>query len=270
MNVEEQLLLKTGFVFGWLLCLFIWERLAPASTGLYWRNKWDSLQRTGRNLGLWLANVGLSPLVILPLTLWATEHTVEWRPSEWRGAGALLFDLLLLDFWIYWWHRANHKLPLLWRFHRVHHLDEHLDTTSALRFHAGEIVLSALVRVVVILVLDVPFGSVLIFETLVLICTIFHHSNIRLYSGIERTLSKLIITPGIHWVHHHAVRRDTDSNYGTVLSCWDHLFNSCSSTVRTATMRIGLQGESERSFVKLMIAPFQSSRGEDGTSTRVN
>jgi len=265
MIFEELLLLKAYLVFGWLLCLFVWERIAPASSGPYWQDKRKSLQRLGRNLGLWLLNAGLSPLVVLPLSLWATEHTVQWRPDGWQGGWGLLVDLLLLDLWIYWWHRANHELPLLWRFHRVHHMDEYLDTTSALRFHMGEVVLSALVRVVVIVLLDVPFSTVIVFEALILICAIFHHSDIPLNPGIERVLSKLIITPGIHWVHHHAVRRDTDSNYGTVLSCWDRLFGSRSHFARTTTMRIGLEGEAERPFVRLLIAPFQPSKTTGGS-----
>ena len=99
-----------------------------------------------RNGALWLLNSGLSPLLVVPLTAWAASVSLDWRPPWWSGWGGLLLDLLLLDFLIYWWHRANHELPFLWRFHEVHHRDEFLDATSAVRFHFGEILLSALAR----------------------------------------------------------------------------------------------------------------------------
>ena len=109
--------------------------------------------------------------------------------------------------WIYWWHRANHELPFLWRFHAVHHYDELLDTSSAVRFHFGEVALSALARAGVIVLLDLPLASVVLFEGLVLMAAIFHHSDARLPPAIERPLSRVIVTPSIHWVHHHARRR---------------------------------------------------------------
>src|ERR1043165_7061871 len=106
-------------------------------------------------------------------------------------------------YWIYWWHRANHELPILWRFHEVHHRDAFLDATSALRFHFGEVVIAAVARAMVIFLLAIPLGSVLIFETLVLVAAIFHHSNARLPEALEQRLARWIITPSLHWVHHH-------------------------------------------------------------------
>jgi sterol desaturase/sphingolipid hydroxylase (fatty acid hydroxylase superfamily) len=104
----------------------------------------------------------------------------RWRPAWWSGAGGLLLDLALLDCLLYWWHRANHVVPVLWRFHAGHHLDRFLDTTSAVRFHAGEVPLSALARAGVIVLLALPLGSVLVFETRVLMAAMFLHSNLRL------------------------------------------------------------------------------------------
>ena len=108
-----------------------------------------------RNTGLFGINLLVSPLIVLPITVWAGQFTTGLRPAWLSGWGGLAFDLVLLDFWIYWWHRANHEVPLLWRFHQVHHLDELLDSTTALRFHFGEVALSALVRAGVIVVFDV-------------------------------------------------------------------------------------------------------------------
>jgi sterol desaturase/sphingolipid hydroxylase (fatty acid hydroxylase superfamily) len=149
---------------------------------------------------------------------------------------------VLLDFLIYWWHRANHRWHPLWRFHLVHHLDRILDSTSALRFHFGEVLISAAARAGAILLLGFPFLSIVAFETLLLIATIFHHSNLRLPPRLEAALASLVITPSIHWVHHHRRRIDTDSNYGTVFSFWDRLFASRSRARRSPEMEIGVEG----------------------------
>ncbi|MFQ6017488.1 MAG: sterol desaturase family protein [Kiloniellaceae bacterium] len=260
-TVDSLLAWKGGAVAAWLVLLFAAERLRPAARET--RIQGTSAvaggrRRLVRNLGLWLANVGFSPLVVVPVSLWATQYHLGWRPDWWSGAPGLLLDIVVLDFLIYWWHLANHRVPLLWRFHEVHHLDRFLDTTTALRFHFGEVLLSALARAAVIMLFGLPISSVLVFETLVLAGTIFHHSNLALPAGFERALSRVVITPSIHWVHHHAARADTDSNYGTIFSFWDPLFGSRSATRRTLGMTIGVERRSEQAFLHLLIRPFLS------------
>jgi len=256
----------TAFVLGakvallglWFLCFFVAERLLPAALKPRDGGKAAGLARLRRNGALWLLNSGLSPLVVVPLTAWAAAHSLPWRPDAWGGWSGLLADLLLLDFLIYWWHRANHEVPFLWRFHEVHHLDRFLDTTSAVRFHFGEVLLSGLARAVIILLLGFPLLSVLMFETLILMASIFHHSNLRLPKTVERALSSVIITPGIHWVHHHACRRDTDSNYGTILVLWDQLFGSRNRRERRLDMRIGVEGRGgEVTLRAALLQPFR-------------
>ena len=176
--------------------------------------------------------------------------------NESAGGPGLVADVLILDLWIYWWHRANHKFPLLWRFHEIHHLDNFLDASSGLRFHFAEVLLSSLVRAVVIVLLGVPLASVVVFETLVAMFAMFQHSNLRLPRSFERGLSWFIVTPSIHWVHHHAVRRDTDSNYAFLLSLWDHVFGSRSPTERTVEMPMGVEGISDKPLPELLQRPF--------------
>jgi sterol desaturase/sphingolipid hydroxylase (fatty acid hydroxylase superfamily) len=214
------------------------------------------LQRVGKNLSLAGANAVLSWAVVVPLSALAASLALDWRPAWWSGGAGLVLDLLLLDLWVYWWHRANHELPVLWRFHEVHHLDEFLDASSALRFHFGEVLLSSLVRAVVIFLAGVPLTSVVVFETLLVMAAVFQHSNVRLPVPLERALSRIIVTPSIHWVHHHALRRDTDSNYATILSVWDLAFGSRSRTERTAEMKIGVEGRSDRGLLALLVRPF--------------
>lgn len=247
---------KTWMVLAAFVLLFLAERLWPAA-----KPQLETARRLIKNLAFWPLNLGLSLLVVLPLSFWVASHALWPRPEGLSGGWGLVADILLLDMFLYFWHRAVHEIPFLWRFHEVHHLDRHLDTTSALRFHSGEIFFATLVRAGVIFVFAVPFASVLVFEGLVLVFTLFHHSNWRLNGRLERVLSNIIITPSLHWVHHHAKRTDTDANYGTLFSFWDKLFKSKSPTPRTPNMTIGVEGRGgkplkDRPFLSLLLLPF--------------
>jgi sterol desaturase/sphingolipid hydroxylase (fatty acid hydroxylase superfamily) len=251
----QQFLAWKGVAVGaWFALFFIAERWRPAASPQLAE---PPARRLLRNAVLWAGNVVLSLLVVVPASVWAAAKAPDWRPAWWSGGSGLVADLLVLDVLIYWWHRANHVVPLLWRFHAVHHLDRFLDTTSAVRFHAGEVLLSALARAVVIVLLAVPLSSVLAFEAFVLMAAIFHHSNLRLPSALERALSWLVVTPSIHWVHHHRLRADTDSNYCTILSLWDRLFASRSPHARSPEMPIGVEAREEEAVLGLLAAPFR-------------
>ena len=243
---------KGMIVISALAVMLALDRLMPAARVI------GGLKRVAKNLSFPVINAVLSWAVVVPLSALATSYALGWRPLWWSGWPGLLLDLLILDCWIYWWHRANHEVPFLWRFHEVHHLDEFLDASSALRFHFGEVLLSALVRALVIFLLGVPLLTVVVFETLLALLTMFHHSNIRLAPRLEQALAKVIVTPSIHWVHHHAIRRDTDSNYATLLSVWDRLFGSRSPTQRTPEMPIGVEGLKDRGLVRLLKRPFEN------------
>ena len=243
---------KGGVVAAVLIVTLVLERLFPMAKAI------GGLRRIGRNLSLAGINAILSWAVVVPLSAAAAGWALEWRPLWWGGWTGLGLDLIVLDFWIYWWHRLNHVAPVLWRFHQVHHLDEFLDASSALRFHFGEVLLSSLVRAGVIWLAGVPLASVVVFETLLALVTIFHHSNLRLPSKLERMLSLLIVTPSIHWVHHHAIRADTDSNYSALLSVWDRLFASRSRTVRSPDMTIGVENRRDEALTGLVTRPLRS------------
>ncbi|MFT7300448.1 MAG: sterol desaturase/sphingolipid hydroxylase (fatty acid hydroxylase superfamily) [Porticoccus sp.] len=253
--MAELITYKSLIAGLFLLVLFIAERYVPAVTV---PEEIVTVRRITNNLLLWLCNSLLSPVIILPVTLYAIHYGLSWRNDLLVGWGGLLLDILALDLWIYWWHRANHSIPLMWRFHRIHHLDRWLDVTSSVRFHFCEVILSALVRALVVVSLGIPLLSVIVFETLVLVNAGFHHSNIRLPKNLEHIVSKLIITPSAHWMHHHIVQQDTDSNYGVIFSFWDRLFGSQSNNQRTADMEIGLKHSQDVSLVQLMISPFMS------------
>ncbi|MEL7488449.1 MAG: sterol desaturase family protein, partial [Pseudomonadota bacterium] len=163
--------LKTIALISWFALLFAAERLrsaarSPAKPG-----------RTLKNIGLWAPAFLASPLFVLPLAAWADGHHLWTRPAFLSGAGGVLLSVLALDFWTYWVHRAYHENPVLWRLHGPHHFDEHLDTTSALRFHVGEVAVSALLRLIPIFALSIPLVHLVIYETLLTASSYFHHSN---------------------------------------------------------------------------------------------
>ena len=251
-DITQTLLHYKGLIVGvWLAILLVGERLVPAVERV---GGWP---RVLRNVGFWILNVGLSLTIVVPLSYWATDSAIDWRPELLTGWLPLVVDVIILDCLIYWWHRTNHVVPVLWRFHEVHHLDEFLDVTSSVRFHFGEVLLSAGFRVLIILALDIPLASILAFEGLMLLAAGFQHSNLSLEPRWERAVSRLLITPSIHWVHHHAVRADTDSNYGTIFSFWDPLFGSRSPTQRTPGLAVGVEAQSDVSFLALLIRPFR-------------
>jgi sterol desaturase/sphingolipid hydroxylase (fatty acid hydroxylase superfamily) len=250
---NKMLISKTVIVALWFAAFFIAERLARAASPP------KSPARLVHNGGLWLIVLALSPLIVAPMTAWGANHVLWMRP-QWMtvgaaGAAILVLDLVLLDLWTYWLHRAYHRMPAMWRLHEVHHRDEFLDTTSAVRFHAGEVVLSATLRLIPIAILALPLATVVIFETLVLCAAVFHHSNIRLPERLESFLSGFVVTPSIHWVHHHAVGRDTNSNYATILSLWDPLFGSRSASRRFQDMKIGVEGFEDKPLLGLILMP---------------
>ena len=171
--------------------------------------------------------------------------------------GWIILDLIILDCFLYWWHRTNHEIPFLWRFHEVHHLDEFLDSTTALRFHFGEVFLSALVRVLFISLVAIPISSVIIAEIILMLVTILQHSNLAIPKKLENAIRKIFVTPAIHWVHHHKKQEDTDSNYAAIFSIWDKLFGTRNRNLRWDNMPIGLQNRTELSLIQLIIKPFR-------------
>jgi sterol desaturase/sphingolipid hydroxylase (fatty acid hydroxylase superfamily) len=241
------------FMAGWIIALLLAERLYPATT----RQPGD-LRRVIRNGLMGVGVVAMGPLVLMIHRTWF-GITPPLVPLAHIGPDWLVLPIqfLIFDAWVYATHRAYHRIPIMWRLHAPHHLDEHLDVTSAFRFHPGEILLSALLRAVPCLAVGISPAHLLLFESVLTANAVFHHSNLRLPGWLERPLSRLIVTPSIHWVHHHAVRADTDSNYAALLSVWDRLFGTRSVTRRWGDMPIGVEGVAERDIGSLLAWPFR-------------
>jgi len=184
----------------------------------------------------WLTNIGVLVLssvclrIVFPA---AAVGTALWAESQ--GLGIFnqfgipmwmtgLATVIALDFAVWLEHLLSHKIPILWRIHRMHHADPGFDVTTALRFHPLEIVLSMVWKAAVVVVLGAPAWSVLVFEVLLNGASMFSHANINLPAKIDRFVRLLVVTPDMHRVHHSTDRRETDSNYGFNLAIWDRLF----------------------------------------------
>ena len=151
-----------------------------------------------------------------------------------------LLAIILMDGWMYLWHRANHRISFLWRFHRMHLSDPQMDVTTALRFHTGEHVFSSLLRFAVIPLLGMNLWQLIFYEILLLPIIQFHQSNVNLPESWDRCLRTIIVTPNIHRVHHSRWQPETDSNYSSIFSFWDRVFGSFRLRKDPHTIQYGL------------------------------
>ena len=249
--------LKIIIIAGLFVCLSSAERIFP------YRQIKNQRQHMLANLGLWGINSLLSAFFIIGFTAYLTRFT--WVDAMIMRAQffpnpiiATIVDCLIYDCYIYWWHRFNHIIPLLWRFHRVHHLDENLDTTTAVRFHWGEVLLSSIWRAPLIILLGMPLSSILIAEILLLCFSLFQHSNINLPQKLNKLLTYFFVTPTYHFLHHEPDRRNTDSHYANILTIWDRLFGSRAHGQANSKMKNGLPGLHDLPLWQLILAPFIS------------
>jgi sterol desaturase/sphingolipid hydroxylase (fatty acid hydroxylase superfamily) len=142
---------------------------------------------------------------------------------EWLAIAA---SILILDLVVYLQHVLFHAAPALWRLHRMHHADLEFDVTTGLRFHPVEIVISMLIKMGLVAALGAPALAVLIFEVLLNATSMFNHGNVRMPAALDAVLRWFVVTPDMHRVHHSIVPRETNSNFGFNLSCWDRLFGT--------------------------------------------
>lgn len=178
--------------------------------------------------------------------------------------GAISF--LLMDYTNYLWHVLNHKIPLLWRFHLVHHCDPDLDVTTAIRFHFGELIGSVIYRGGFVYLAGASPLSVLVYEIFFEGATQFHHSNMRLPIKLEKALNKIIVTPRMHGIHHSMIRQETDSNYSVIFSFWDRLHQTVRLNVPQNMIVTGVPSYSDPDELTvgfLLKMPFSKIRSWD-------
>lgn len=239
--MAEETLRLTAFG-GVLLLMVVWEQLSPLHRDA---RRWS---RRGANLLIVLINT-----VVLRLSLPVLATGAAIVASE-RGWGVLnvlngpfwlelTIALLVLDITIYWQHRLFHRIKPLWRLHAMHHSDLVMDTTTGLRFHPLEILVSMLVKVGVVTVIGAPWLAVVVFEVVLNATALFNHSNIRLPAWLESRVRVCLVTPDMHRVHHSIHADEHHSNFSFNLSVWDRVFGSYCAQPRDGhkTMTIGLK-----------------------------
>ena len=224
--------------------------------------------RDARNLAIAIAAAVPVAFVETPIALRvaacaASKRTGIVRRLPLPRAIESLIAIVLLDYTLYHWHALTHRVPLLWRFHVVHHLDRDLDATTALRFHFGEMLLSVPWRVAQIIAIGVTPFAYSLWQLLTTVSILFHHSNVRLSSGFERRLGLCIVTPRLHGIHHADLSLLASKNLSSGLSLWDRLHGTFEEDVPQDAITVGVpayRGESDVRLLTVLALPFRRQR----------
>lgn len=255
--------LSGALVLGTLATALWLERRRPLR-----RRTESKLRRDARNLAMAGASalairVTEKPLVTRLARLVHERRLGLLRRLDLPPVVEVAAAVVLLDYTLYVWHVLTHKLPFLWRFHRVHHADLDLDATTALRFHFAEMVLSVPWRAAQVVLIGATPVALSTWQTLTLLAILFHHSNVRLPLGVERRLCRVVMTPRMHGIHHSIVRRETDSNWSTILALPDYLHGTARLDVPQPEVEIGVpeyRDPAELELDDLLVMPFGAQR----------
>lgn len=265
MILSHEPAIRLAAFAGVLALMLLWEQIAPRRAP-----QPGNIVRRLNNLALVVLDTALLRLVFPVLAVGFAADMAE------RGIGllnllalpqwlAVLLAIVALDCAIYWQHRLFHVIPWGWRLHRVHHADPSFDTTTALRFHPLEILISMAFKLGVVALLGAPPLAVLLFEVILNATALFNHGNVGLPPGLERRLRLLMVTPDLHRVHHSVHGDEMNRNFGFNLSLWDRLFGSFAAQPRDGheRMMIGLhdfRAARETWLDRLLLQPFKPSR----------
>jgi sterol desaturase/sphingolipid hydroxylase (fatty acid hydroxylase superfamily) len=243
--------------WGWLAfgvalgALFVAERRRPLR-----RQKEPGLERVGRNLAIGVLAGATTAASEFPLIAPVQRLSERWRIGLLRQLSMprvlrVLAGFLLLDYTLYLWHWMNHRSSFLWRFHAVHHVDRDLDSTTGVRFHFGELAMAAGFRALQVALLGVDRATLRLWQQMLLLSVVFHHSNVELPGETEHLLNAILVTPRMHGIHHSTRVDETNANYSSLLSCWDRLHRSLRLDVQQGAVTIGVNGFSEPGDVTL-------------------
>ena len=227
--MENEAFIRLGIFLGLFAILATLEALLPRRARSQPRStRWVT------NWSVTILNTITLRLLAVALPLLAVGAAIDAEAQGWGLFNAISFPLwleitfvvLILDFAIWLQHLITHKVPLLWRLHRVHHADVDMDVTTAIRFHPVEIALSMLLKIGLVYLLGPAVIAVVLFEIILNGTAMFNHSNLALPAWLDKALRKVLVTPDMHRVHHSVHRHEHDSNYGFSLSVWDRVFGT--------------------------------------------
>ncbi len=226
MSTPDEAVVRIAVFGGMFLAMAVLEALLPRR-----QRSFDRLIRWPGNLLITMLNT-FAARIFVPIGAVGFAAIMQERGIgllnmlELSGSVVVVGSIIALDFAIWLQHLVFHRVPMLWRIHRMHHSDNDIDVTSGARFHPFEIVLSLLIKISLIGALGIPAVAVLWFEVILNASAMFNHANLRLPNALDALLRQLIVTPDMHRVHHSADTHETDSNFGFCLSIWDRLFGT--------------------------------------------
>ncbi len=224
--------------------------------------------RTVRNLTLGALSMAVVSIVESPIVRPLAQRAAIRRqglaqrlpgPAWMRDALAFL----AMDYTIYLWHVLTHKVPALWRLHLVHHVDLDMDASTALRFHAADMLVSVPWRAAQVALVGASPRALRLWQAFFFASVLFHHSNLKLPPGWDRRLARVLTTPGMHGIHHSTVRSETDSNWSSGLSLWDHLHRTFRRDVALDQIEVGVPGYRDPAEIGLrptLAMPFMRQR----------
>ena len=262
--MENELAIRLTVFFGIFAALALAEaRLPRRRLTQGRRSRWLT------NISISVANTFALRLMAILLPLLAVGAAIDaqangiglFNITNWPIWLEWLIAILILDFAIWLQHLITHKIPLLWRLHRVHHADLDMDVTTAIRFHPIEIALSMVLKIGLVYALGPAAGAVLLFEIMLNGLAMFNHANLNLPPALDRILRLVIVTPDMHRVHHSTDRAEHDSNYGFALSIWDRMFATYTAQPSQPhnSMPIGLHWRDDRParLIWSLLLPFR-------------
>ena len=251
-ETKLQALRAAGFIAAALFALVV-QRLVPHARV---RGSWRV------NGGLWLVDTVVVGAVCgacgFTAAAWAARNGCgvlnQAAASPWM---AIPGTVVALDLVSYWWHRANHRVPFLWRLHQVHHSDPSFTVSTGVRFHPGELLLSLPIRLAAVVLIGAPVGAVLVFEVAFTFANLIEHGDTNLPSRAERWLARVCITPALHRRHHTKVGPERDTNFGTVFSVWDRVLGTFTTSDSATRVETGLPGMGDLRLSRVLVLPLR-------------
>lgn len=233
---------------------------------LQWRSPHSGAGGSTRvNGGLWLVNA-----VVTGTMCGACVCTVaQWSAAKGFGLMgwlavptwlAIPVSVLFLDLVSYFWHRANHVVPFLWRWHQVHHSDSAFSVSTSLRFHPGELILSLPLRLAAVILLGVPVVAVVVFEVAFTLANSVEHGDINFPQRLEGIIGSVFVTPALHRWHHTVSRRERDTNYGTIFTVWDQCLGTLAPNDSRTVVQTGLPDISATTLGNALLLPLRRSQ----------
>jgi len=264
MEPNAELTVRIGAALGIFAAMALWEFVAPRRALSVGR-----LRRWPGNLGILVLDA-LRVRFLIPVAAAGTAAVAAQRGwgllniTPWPAWLEILLGFVALDLAVYAQHVVFHKVPWLWRLHRMHHADLDIDVSTGLRFHPIEIILSMLIKVAVVVLVGAPMVAVVAFEVVLNATSMFNHSNAAMPVWLDRLVRLVVVTPDMHRVHHSVKRHETDSNYGFNLPWWDRLFGTYRALPEAGhdNMTIGLptfRDPAELRLDRLITQPFRNA-----------